>query len=61
MKWCRVAFTEDGEQLVGEAAKNQVGNNHTSTLYYAKRRKRMILGRAFDDPDAQNNNPQREK
>jgi heat shock protein 5 len=52
-----VAFTEDGEQLVGEAAKNQVGNNHTNTLYYAKR----MIGSAFDDPDAQNNNPLQEK
>jgi molecular chaperone DnaK (HSP70) len=32
-----VAFTEDGEQSVGEAAKTQVGNNHMNTLYYAKR------------------------
>ena len=57
MKWCRVAFTKDGEQLVEEAAKNQVGNNPTNTLFDVKR----MIGRAFDDPDAQNNNPLREK
>jgi molecular chaperone DnaK (HSP70) len=28
-----VAFKEDGEKLVGEASKNQVGNNPTNTLY----------------------------
>ena len=49
ISFCRVAFTEDGEQLVGEAAKNQVGNNPTNTLYDVKR----IIGRAFDDSDAQ--------
>lgn len=32
-----VAFTGDGEQLVGEAAKNQVGENPENTLYDVKR------------------------
>ena len=40
-----VAFTRDGETLVGDAAKNQVGDNPTNTLYDVKR----ILGRGFSD------------
>ena len=32
-----MAFTGDGEQLVGEAAKNQVGENPENTLYDVKR------------------------
>jgi molecular chaperone DnaK (HSP70) len=28
-----VAFTADGETLIGDAAKNQVGENPTNTLY----------------------------
>merc|ERR1719390_165154 len=40
-----VAFTSDGETLVGDAAKNQVGENPENTLYDVKR----ILGRGFSD------------
>ena len=40
-----VAFTQDGETLVGDAAKNQVGDNPSNTLYDVKR----ILGRGFSD------------
>ena len=28
-----VAFTEDGERLVGDAAKNQAANNTSNTLF----------------------------
>lgn len=40
-----VAFTEDGERLVGEAAKNQVAINPTNTAYSVKR----LIGRKFND------------
>jgi len=40
-----VAFTPEGEMLVGDAAKNQVGDNPENTLYDVKR----ILGRGFSD------------
>ena len=38
-----VAFTQDGETLVGDSAKNQVGDNPSNTLYDVKR----ILGQIF--------------
>ena len=41
-----VAFTEDGERLVGDAAKNQAANNTSNTLFDVKR----IIGRKFSDP-----------
>jgi heat shock protein 5 len=41
-----VAFTENGERLVGEAAKNQATMNPTNTIHDAKR----LIGRSFDDP-----------
>ena len=41
-----IAFTEAGERLVGEAAKNQVSSNPENTIYDAKR----FVGRSFDDP-----------
>jgi len=44
-----VAFTETGERLVGESAKNQAGNNPENTIYDIKR----IIGRKFDDPEVQ--------
>jgi heat shock protein 5 len=44
-----VAFTADGETLVGDAAKNQVGDNPSNTLYDVKR----ILGRGFSDDTVQ--------
>lgn len=49
-----VAFNpETGERLIGEAAKNQVANNPTNTIFDAKR----FIGRTFDDPAVQKNIP----
>jgi len=44
-----VAFTDDGEILVGEAAKNQAVTNPENTFYAVKR----LIGRRFDDPEVQ--------
>jgi heat shock protein 5 len=44
-----VAFTENGERLVGEAAKNQISMNPTNTIYDAKR----LIGRLYNDPKVQ--------
>jgi len=41
-----VAFTEDGERLVGQAAKRQGVTNPENTLFAIKR----LIGRSFDDP-----------
>ncbi len=41
-----IAFTENGERLVGQAAKRQAVTNPTNTLYAVKR----LIGRRFDDP-----------
>lgn len=41
-----VAFTQDGETLVGKSAKNQAITNPHNTLYAVKR----MIGRRFDDP-----------
>lgn len=41
-----VAWTDDGEVLVGEAAKNQCISNPKNTIYDAKR----LIGRNADDP-----------
>ncbi len=41
-----VAFTEDGECLVGDPAKRQAVTNAQNTLYAIKR----LIGRRFDDP-----------
>ena len=41
-----VAFTEDGERLVGQPAKRQAVTNPTNTLFAVKR----LIGRRFDDP-----------
>jgi molecular chaperone DnaK len=41
-----VAFTEDGERLVGQAAKRQGVTNPENTLFAIKR----LIGRPFDDP-----------
>lgn len=46
----QVAFTETGEILVGEAAKNQGSQNPMNTLYVIKR----LIGRNFDDKEVQN-------
>jgi molecular chaperone DnaK len=44
-----VAFTTDGERLVGQSAKRQAVTNPENTLYAIKR----LVGRRFDDPDVQ--------
>ncbi|MBL4864169.1 MAG: molecular chaperone DnaK [Rhodobiaceae bacterium] len=44
-----VAFTEDGEKLVGQPAKRQAVTNPSNTLYAIKR----LIGRPFDDPMTQ--------
>ncbi|WP_028990263.1 molecular chaperone DnaK [Thermithiobacillus tepidarius DSM 3134] len=44
-----VAFTEDGEILVGDAAKRQAVTNPENTVYEVKR----LIGRKFDDPEVQ--------
>jgi len=44
-----VAFTKDGELLVGQAAKRQAVVNPTNTVYASKR----LIGRAFSDPAVQ--------
>ncbi|MCW5731229.1 MAG: molecular chaperone DnaK [Alphaproteobacteria bacterium] len=44
-----VAFAEDGELLVGQAAKRQAVTNPENTLFAIKR----LIGRTFDDPTTQ--------
>ena len=44
-----VAFTDTGERLIGDAAKNQVNNNPLNTICDAKR----FIGRDFDDTTVQ--------
>ncbi len=41
-----VAFTDDGERLVGQPAKRQAVTNPTGTLFAVKR----LIGRRYDDP-----------
>ena len=41
-----VAFSDNGERLVGQAAKRQAVTNPTNTIYAVKR----LIGRRFDDP-----------
>ncbi len=41
-----VAFTDNGERLVGQAAKRQAVTNPTDTFFAIKR----LIGRRFDDP-----------
>ncbi len=41
-----VAFTDDGERLVGQPAKRQAVTNPTDTLFAVKR----LIGRRFEDP-----------
>jgi molecular chaperone DnaK len=43
-----VAFTNDGERLVGQPAKRQAVTNPSNTLFAIKR----LIGRRFDDPTA---------
>ncbi|MBM3487938.1 MAG: molecular chaperone DnaK [Alphaproteobacteria bacterium] len=45
----QVAFTDDGERLVGQAAKRQGVTNPTRTFYAIKR----LIGRPFNDPMTQ--------
>ncbi|MGN6548940.1 MAG: Hsp70 family protein, partial [Pararhizobium sp.] len=44
-----VAFTDDGERLVGQPAKRQAVTNPENTLFAIKR----LIGRPFDDPTTQ--------
>ncbi|XP_052790013.1 endoplasmic reticulum chaperone BiP-like [Mya arenaria] len=44
-----VAFTEDGERLIGDAAKNQLTSNPENTVFDVKR----IIGRTWDDQSVQ--------
>jgi len=44
-----VAFTKNGERLVGQAAKRQAVTNPTGTLFAVKR----LIGRRYDDPMVQ--------
>uniref|UniRef100_A0A453DHB7 Luminal-binding protein 5 n=1 Tax=Aegilops tauschii subsp. strangulata TaxID=200361 RepID=A0A453DHB7_AEGTS len=44
-----VAFTDSGERLIGEAAKNQAAANPLRTVYDAKR----LIGRNFGDAEVQ--------
>lgn len=44
-----IAFTEDGERLVGQPAKRQAVTNPKNTLYATKR----LIGRRFDDKETQ--------
>ena len=44
-----VAFTKDGERLVGQSAKRQAVTNPEHTLFAIKR----LIGRKFDDPMTQ--------
>ena len=41
-----VAFTKDGDRLVGQPAKRQAVTNHMNTFFAIKR----LVGRRFDDP-----------
>jgi heat shock protein 5 len=41
-----VAFTAEGERLIGDAAKNQLTSNPENTVFDAKR----LIGRTWDDP-----------
>ena len=45
-----VAYTEDGERIVGEAAKNQATKNPTNTAFSVKR----LIGRRYNDNTVQN-------
>ena len=44
-----VAFTEDGQRLVGVPAKRQAVTNPENTVFSSKR----MIGRRFDDPTVQ--------
>ena len=42
-----VAFTKEGDLIVGEPARRQAVTNSQNTLYATKR----LIGRRFDDPE----------
>ncbi|KAK3593142.1 hypothetical protein CHS0354_018272 [Potamilus streckersoni] len=44
-----IAFTPDGERLIGDVAKNQLTSNPENTIFDVKR----LLGRTWDDPNVQ--------
>jgi len=44
-----VAFTSEGERLIGDAAKNQLTTNPENTIFDAKR----LIGRAWDEKSVQ--------
>merc|ERR1711935_681131 len=44
-----VAFTAEGERLIGDAAKNQLTTNPENTVFDAKR----LIGRAWNEPSVQ--------
>jgi chaperone protein DnaK len=44
-----VAFTEDGERLIGDSAKNQLTSNPKNTIFDAKR----LIGREWNEPSVQ--------
>merc|ERR1711920_812530 len=44
-----VAFTADGERLIGDAAKNQLTSNPENTVFDAKR----LIGREWSDSSVQ--------
>ena len=44
-----VAFTPEGERLIGDAAKNQLTSNPTNTVFDAKR----LIGREWSDKSVQ--------
>ena len=44
-----VAFTAEGERLIGDAAKNQLTTNPENTVFDAKR----LIGREFNDKSVQ--------
>ena len=48
-----VAYAEDGEILVGDAAKRQAVTNPKNTLFAIKR----LIGRRYDDPEVQRDIP----
>lgn len=45
-----VAFTAEGERLIGDAARNQLTSNPENTVFDAKR---VLIGREFKDPAVQ--------
>merc|ERR1719384_753083 len=45
-----LAFTEDGERLIGDAAKNQLTSNPKNTIFDVKR----LIGREWSDKTVQN-------